>query len=369
MSKKGENIYKRQDGRWEARYPKERRANGSLKYGYCYAKTYSEVKQRLNRARANWQSGVMDFKPKSGETFWQCCCEWLQLKRSRVKNSTYSKYQAMLINHIQPALGALPPQQLTTVRVESFSYSLLQEKGLSAKTVRDVLTLLAAILSYGSQQHAALSRVKVVYPKTVPKEMRVLSPAEQSRLTAYLQQGMNRYKFVTLLALLTGLRLGEICALRWEDVCLNRQLICVRQTVQRLHCFGLQSKTSLCQGSPKSASSCREVPLCGLALSLCRRFELENKAAYLLTGSTKMPDPRVLQYHFAKFAADCGLEGVHFHTLRHSFATRCVEVGFDVKSLSEILGHAGTQITLERYVHSSLELKQKNMKKLAELGY
>ncbi len=368
MSKKGENIYKRKDGRWEARYPKERRENGSLRYGYCYAKTYAEVKQKLNQSKVNWLNGVAGFKA-SGEPFWQCCQEWLQLKRSVVKPSTYAKYQTILSNHIQPALGSLPPQQLTTVGVEAFGYSLLREKRLSAKTVRDILTVLAAILRYGAQKYPALGRVQMVYPKANKGEMRVLSVAEQKRLVAYLRQGQNRYKFASLLALLTGLRIGEVCALRWGNINLKKRIICVTQTVQRLNCENSPAKTALCLSTPKSANSYREVPLCGLALQLCQRFQSKNKSAYLLTGTQSIPDPRTLQYQFAKFAADCHLAGVHFHTLRHSFATRCIEVGFDVKSLSEILGHSGTQLTLERYVHSSLALKAKNMRRLAAIGY
>lgn len=369
MSKKGENIYKRRDGRWEARYPKEHRENGTLKYGYCYAKTYAEVKQKLNLCKANWLNGTAQFKPENGVVFWQCCQEWLQLKRSVVKPSTYAKYQTILNCHLQPALGSLPPQQLTTVGVEAFGYSLLHEKGLSAKTVRDILTVLAAILRYSAQKYPVLGRVQMVYPKANKGEMRVLSVSEQKRLVAYLLQGLNRYKFASLLALLTGLRIGEVCALKWGDINLKKRLLCVTQTVQRLNCGNAPTKTALCLSTPKSANSYREVPLCGLALQLCQRFKEKEKSAYLLTGNQNIPDPRTLQYRFAKFASDCHLAGVHFHTLRHSFATRCIEVGFDVKSLSEILGHSGTQLTLERYVHSSLELKAKNMKRLAAMGY
>ena len=89
-----------------------------------------------------------------------------------------------------------------------------------------------------------------------------------------------------------------------------------------------------------------------------------------MSGSRdKCVEPRILQYHFKKYAADCNLDGIHFHSLRHSFATRCVEVGFDIKTLSEILGHADIKITIDRYVHSSFELKQENMKKLLAIGY
>lgn len=101
---------------------------------------------------------------------------------------------------------------------------------------------------------------------------------------------------------------------------------------------------------------------------LCDRMRHENGAAYILTGSERCMEPRTLQYRMKKYARDCGLDGVHFHTLRHTFATRAVEAGFEIKSLSEILGHSTTTITLDRYVHSSLELKRENMRKLSEIG-
>ena len=177
---------------------------------------------------------------------------------------------------------------------------------------------------------------------------------------------MDECKFGTLLALLTGMRIGEICALKWESISLEEQIIKIKSTMQRLHDYeSLDSgKTKIVISSPKSDTSARIIPLTDYITNLCRKY-IAVPSAYVLTGrSNRFIEPRTLQYKMEKYVKECNLSGVHFHTLRHTFATRCVEVGFEIKSLSEILGHSSPKITLERYVHSSLELKRDNMNKL-----
>lgn len=171
--------------------------------------------------------------------------------------------------------------------------------------------------------------------------------------------------------MLTGLRIGEICALRWQDVSLTDATVCVKCTMQRIKNLDCDTgnKTKVVISSPKSYSSAREIPLSPLALELCKKFYGSPNAYVLTDEAERFVEPRVLQYKMKRYTSDCGLVGEHFHTLRHSFATRCVEVGFEIKSLSEVLGHASPQITLERYVHSSIELKRENMMKLASIGY
>ena len=200
--------------------------------------------------------------------------------------------------------------------------------------------------------------------------MRVLSPAEQKRLMKYLFEDMDSCKFGVLLALLTGMRIGEICALRWDDINLKDKTIRVHATMQRLKNIDsvVEGKTKIIIGSPKSDKSNRIIPMTGQTALLCERMQTKSKADFVLTGTEQFMEPRTLQYRLKKYTAACGLEGVHFHTLRHTFATRAVEVGFDVKTLSEILGHSTTTVTLERYVHSSLELKRTNMNKLDAVG-
>ena len=202
------------------------------------------------------------------------------------------------------------------------------------------------------------------------RETRVLSRDEQTQLVRYLLTDTDACKFGVLLMLLSGVRIGELCALKWGNIDLKEQTIRITATLQRLHDTAMESegRTRVVIGAPKSDTSVRTIPLTDYAATLCRKFAVRNAAAYILTGTENYMEPRSLQYRIEKYTKECGLEGVHAHTLRHTFATRAVEVGFEIKSLSEVLGHANTTITLERYVHSSMELKRSNMDKLAAVG-
>lgn len=191
------------------------------------------------------------------------------------------------------------------------------------------------------------------------------------RFVQYLMDGMDCCKFGTLLSLLTGMRIGEICALRWDNVSIKEGTVKVSSTMQRLRDLDTngQSSTKIIISDPKSDTSSRIIPLSDFALELCKKVDPKLPSAYVLTGSpSAYIEPRMLQYKLERYTKDCRLEGVHFHTLRHTFATRCVEFGFEIKSLSEVLGHSSPKITLERYVHSSLELKRCNMNRVVMYG-
>ena len=367
MSRRGENIYKRKDNRWEGRYIKGYDYKGKIQFGYVYAKTYRQVREKLTAAKQ-----AVNTKPtQNRKDLNYFCDEWLFLSRNRVKESTYVKYHNTITHHIKPCLGNYLPQNLTTVVIEAFSNDLLL-KALAPKTVRDILTILRAVLKH-CHKHMGTNYpdVEVVYPKDHKKEMRVLSLEEQTRLVKHLLCDMDEIKFGVLLALLTGMRIGEICALRWGDISVDDKIIRVNFTMQRLQTLDRHSdaKTKITIGEAKSETSKRIIPLTEYATSLCRKMQVSNGNAYVLTGEAfRFLEPRALQYRLRKYTAACNLNDVHFHVLRHTFATRCVEVGFEIKSLSEILGHASTKVTLDRYVHSSLELKRINMDKLAAVG-
>ena len=275
------------------------------------------------------------------DAFSSYCDEWLKINRSKVKESTYVKYLSMLDKHIKPKLGNYYVQSLSSVLIEQFSYELLSENGLSPKTVRDILTLLRSILKYVSRQLPSMPHIDIVYPKDSRKEMRVLNKDEQAIFTSYLLTDMDARKFGTLLALMTGMRIGEICALRWSDVDLSENVIHVHYTMQRIKDTSEegQTRTKVIITEPKSETSIRDIPLTEYAAGLCRRWKAKNPAAFLLTGTEdQFMEPRCLQNRLKEYTKNCNLEGVHFHTLRHTFATRCVEVDFEIKSLSEILG-------------------------------
>ncbi len=370
MARKGENIFKRKDGRWEARYIKGYELSGKIRYGFCYGKTYKEAKEKVTRCRAALLAGTPVPVAHNRHRFAFFCQEWLRLEKGRVKESTYGKYDTILTKHILPKLGGCFPLGITTQLAEQFKQELLGE-GLSAKTVRDILTVLRSILKYTASQFSSIfPTVAITYPKEQKKEARVLDLEEQKRLVAYLQTDMDECKFGVLLALLTGLRIGELCALRWENISLKNRSLHVTATMQRLRDYeGTgDGKTKVTIGRPKSDTSIRTIPLTESAVRLCGEFDPHCPAAFLLTGTEHFMEPRQLQKRLARYTKECGLEGVHFHTIRHTFATRCVEAGFELKSLSEILGHADTSITLNRYVHSSMEMKRENMDKLEAVG-
>ncbi len=365
---KGENIFKRKDGRWEARYVKDRELSGRIVYGYCYGKTYKEAKEKVSRFKS-----LGEFRPartscENHLKFGHFCDEWLESCRFRLKGSTCERYKTAVENHIKPRLGGYLPQSITEEAVNEFSSILLGE-GLAPKTVKDILIVLRLALKFAAKQlPGELPAVEISYPKEAKKEARVLSIDEQKRLISYLSENIDSCKFGVLLAMLTGLRIGELCALKWENISVKERTIRVCATMQRLRNDGEGGRTKVVIGSPKSDLSSRVIPLSDAAAALCKLMEVKNQAAYILTGNAEFIEPRTLQYRLKKYAKDCGLEGVHFHTLRHTFATRCVEVGFEIKSLSEILGHSTTAITMERYVHSSMKLKRENMQKLTAVG-
>lgn len=370
MSRKGENIYKRKDGRWEARYIKGYNETGKIRYGSCYGKSYREAKEKLLQIKSALVNNTPLPEKAGHHRLAFFCSEWLRMQKGRVKESTYVKYDGIIMQHIIPKLGGCLPLAMNTQLVESFKRELLED-GLSAGTVKNILLILQSVLKYAAKLiPGGLQSIEISYPKEPRKEARVLSVEEQRRVVGYLQEDMDECKFGVLLALLTGLRIGEMCALRWENISLSLGTLRVDATMQRLknRDGGCDGKTKIVIGQPKTDSSLRTIPLSQNAAALCRCAGVHRAAAFVLTGETKYMEPRALQYRFKRYMQDCGLEGVHFHTLRHTFATRCVEVGFELKSLSEILGHANTAITMNRYVHSSFDLKRDNMYKLSAVG-
>jgi integrase len=364
MSRRGENIYKRKDGRWEARVISGSKADGSLKYQSFYAPTYAEAKRKQTEATAR-QLYAEPAVERSSVLFDRTAADWLAAVRLKVKASTFGKYERIVRLHILPALGAQRTEMLTQSQMERFVAALL-ESGLSSKTAQDVLLVAKAILKYAKAQ-VDCSEITV---KIESKDMRVLSKLEQEMLAKYLTKNaeaerMETLKLGVLLALYTGIRVGELCALRWENIELAEKTLRINSTMQRIPDFtDSGNKTQVVITSPKSKCSIRTIPLPDFLVALLRPVAVHPKA-YLLTGERlRFVEPRTVQNHFKAYVKACGIADANFHCLRHTFATRCIELGFDVKTLSEILGHSNVNITLGRYVHSSLDLKRANMAKL-----
>lgn len=197
--------------------------------------------------------------------------------------------------------------------------------------------------------------------------MRVFSREEQCCLEDYLFDRMDIYKFGVLLTLYTGLRVGELCSLQWEDV--QPDSITVRKTMQCLRKEDGQG-SEVVIGEPKTPTSARVIPIPSFLGEYVGFFKEQGKEQTYFLGATgqTLVEPRVMQYKFKQYLRDLGIEGATFHTLRHTFATRCVECGFEIKNLSEVLGHSRIETTLNKYVHSSMDQKRRNMEKLKRLS-
>lgn len=354
MPKRGSNIYKRKDGRWEARYVKAINADGTKKYASVYAGSYREAKNKQVLCMQNTHlTGTGNANMLLEELMW----EWLNSTANKVKRSTYLKYESMIRNHLTSGIGKIQVKYITGCMIDRFTDEKLHgKKPLSAKTVNDLLVIMGMGFSYAQQEYG-LPKPPLRRVKEIPKEMRVLSVAEQQILERYLSGDMDLCKLGVLLALYTGLRVGELCALQWEDI--QEGNIIVNKSVRRIK----NGNTTVVEfASTKTPASNRIIPLPTFLHALIEQHRTVGPV--LRTSQGKLVEPRLMQMKFSKYIADCGLEKANFHALRHTFATRCVEARFDVKTLSEILGHTDVKTTLNRYVHSSYELKQRNMEKL-----
>ena len=371
MPRKGENIYKRKDGRWEGRFIKGRTSTGKAIYGYIYSKTYHEAKELLIRTAAeNNKSNSIVFTSDRIK-FRTLAQEWLDKTKVDIKESTKNKYRNLLNSYILPDIGELVISQLTSELIQQHCSQLLihggtNKTGLSSKTVADVLSLIRSILKYATQKGISVHcDTSIIHIKQEKKEMRVLSPLEQKKLCQYLCSNQNPCNLGILVSMFTGLRIGEICALRWNDISLPEQTIYVHYTLQRIQDPSDSThKTKVLITAPKSSCSIRIIPIPDDLVTILRK-SAPNTNAYLLTNTSHYMEPRTLQNRFKKVLAECGLAPINYHVLRHTFATRCVELGFDIKSLSELLGHANITITMNRYVHPSMALKKENMQRLS----
>lgn len=304
-------------------------------------------------------------------TFSFYCEEWLKVKKLRIKKSSYLKYEIILRKHLLPFFGNYLPYDIDTSTVNIFTNKLITNNKLALKTVRDILIVFYTILKYIAHKDPHFNNlIEISYPKLIKKDIRVLSYDEYLQFALYLLKDMDNCKFGILLSLFTGIRIGELCALKWKNISLKERTIYIGSTLQRLNDAGnKKQKTRIYITSPKSYNSIRTIPLIDKIYDLSLKRYLSDGEAYILTGTKHYMDTRTLQYRFKKYTKDCGLTNVCFHTLRHTFASFAVEVGFEIKALSEILGHASVNITLDRYVHSSLALKRKNMAKLNNFGF
>lgn len=377
MSRRRENIYKRKDGRWEGRYIKAYE-NRKPKYGYVYAKTYKSVKEKLISAREAThiilcaQTAIND---SENFLFESVALSWLGSIEQKIKKSTLVKYTNLLNNYIISSFGNHPIQDISRTDVESFCSELLvsggkKGEGLAPKTVSDILSVMKNVFVYAENcKELQIANIRNIIIKQTAKTMRVLSMQEQKKLDIFLRSNISCSNLSILLSLYTGIRIGELCALKWGDIDFENQCFTINKTLQRIQNKDAdlsEPKTTLIITEPKSICSIRKIPFPD---DICKLI-LEHKCEpdkYFATGTEHYVEPRTMENRFNAVLKRCNINKANFHALRHTFATRCIELGFDVKSLSEILGHASVNITLNRYVHPSMEAKKKNMNMLSDL--
>lgn len=361
--RKGENIYLRKDGRWEGRYSKGRKLNGKIKYGYIYGKTYTEVKQKLYPLKIHYQT-VQEIRGISNETFEEWAMYWLGEEQRMVKPSTYSSYYYKLTKYVLPLLKKIPLNELTKERGRMIQRELQQK--LSKSTIQVVFRILNKCLNYAKKCGRIIDNPfsEIHLPKNKKNKVKALTHFEQNQLMKIAQKEKNGGGVPTLLALYSGMRIGEIAALKWEDIDFDSNLIHVNSTYQRIGTPSYSKKTQLVFTEAKTESSIRIIPM-GKKLRKLLLEQLKRKRGIFVFSTNGNPcEPRLLTYHFHAIRKKAGLSNIHFHQLRHTFATRCLEAKGDVSSISTLLGHASTQMTLDIYANTLLEQRIKVIEKM-----
>lgn len=370
MPRRGENIRKRKDGRWEGRYIKRRETTGKAVYGSVYGKTYTIVKEKLKEINNN----QAEFLKGSKITFGEALFLWLENNKIKQKIQTYCKYLQVIETHIIPSLGNILLTQLDYVIINKFisekalSGKLNSNGGLSPAYIQTICFIIESTIQFCVNNSICSPIVgKIIRPSSQRKDIKILSFDDQKRLEQVLFTDTNEIKLGMILSLYAGLRVGEVCGLKWENVDLSLGTIHIENTIERVRNIDNKygaTKTALIISNTKSESSNRIIPLPSKVVELLRVHKGENDS-FIIKGKTyPFSDPRTLQYAFKKYLNECFLPDINYHALRHTFATRCVEAGVDIKSLSEILGHSNVNITLNTYVHSSLNQKRLQIEKL-----
>jgi integrase len=281
------------------------------------------------------------------------------------------KYSNLLDKYVISTIGKIDIGLIGYDCISELCNNLLRNggrlhNGLSVKTVSDVLSVVKSVLKYASRNKYKIDTSAFdVSVKTKYKPIRVLSIQEQTKLINYLTSNISDVNIGIMFSLFTGIRIGELCALTWGDISMEAHTIYISKTLQRVQTPQGEKKTAVTITEPKSENSNRHIPIPKILYDTLNPSK--DKSFYILTNSEKYIEPRLMEYHFRKVISKCGISNANFHALRHTFATRCIEVGFDVKSLSEILGHANVNITLNRYVHPSEASKRENMDRLSQL--
>ena len=299
------------------------------------------------------------------KTVREIAAAWKEYKRPYVKQSTMAAYVLILENHILPYFG--DGASLHEQTVQAFVLQKLEE-GLSVKTVKDILIVLKMVMKFGvKNEWMTCYEWDIKYPTTTSnKELEVLSVANHRKILNYIQSHFTFAGLGIYISLSTGLRIGEICALKWSDINVVDGTITISRTIERIYIIeGEKKHTELIINTPKTKNSCREIPMSKELLAMIKPLKkVVNDDFYVLTNDERPTEPRTYRNYYNGLMAKLDIPKLKYHGLRHSFATRCIEAGCDYKTVSVLLGHSNISTTLNLYVHPNMEQKKRCITKM-----
>ena len=302
------------------------------------------------------------------KTFEEIVVLWQADKKQYVKRSTYSAYSLLVNNHLIPAFAGA--YDVTEDMVQSFVFTKL-EQGLSQKSIKDILIVLKMILRFAVKQGFMQHReIDVKFPtERERQELEVLSRSSQKQIMEYVQSHFTFMNLGIYICLCAGLRIGEVCALVWDDIDVESGVINVSKTIQRIYVIeGGEKHTEVIIDTPKSKNSIRDIPIPRDLLKMIKPFKkVVNGRFYVLTNSAQPTEPRTYRNYYKRLMTQLDMPKLKFHGLRHSFATRCIESKCDYKTVSVLLGHSNISTTLNLYVHPNMEQKKKCVEQMFKM--
>ena len=299
------------------------------------------------------------------KTIREIAAAWKEYKRPYVKQSTMAAYVLILENHILPTFGednSLPEQS-----VQAFVLHKI-ESGLSTKSVKDILIVLKMVMKFGvKKEWMTYYEWDIKYPPSSEnKVLDVLSVTNHRKILNHIQSHFTFMGLGIYISLSTGLRIGEICSLKWSDINVTDGILTVNRTIERIYIIeGEKKHTELVINTPKTKNSCREIPMNKELLGMLKPLKkVVNDDYYILTNDERPTEPRTYRNYYKRLMEKLDIPKLKYHGLRHSFATRCIEVGCDYKTVSVLLGHSNISTTLNLYVHPNMEQKKRCIDKV-----
>ena len=299
------------------------------------------------------------------KTIREIAAAWKEYKRPYVKQSTMAAYVLILENHILPTFGE--DNSLPEHSVQAFVLHKI-ESGLSTKSVKDILIVLKMVMKFGvKKEWMTYYEWDIKYPpNSENKVLDVLSVSNHRKILNHIQSHFTFMGLGIYISLSTGLRIGEICSLKWSDINVTDGILTVNRTIERIYIIeGEKKHTELVINTPKTKNSCREIPMNKELLGMLKPLKkVVNDDYYILTNDERPIEPRTYRNYYIRLMEKLDIPKLKYHGLRHSFATRCIEVGCDYKTVSVLLGHSNISTTLNLYVHPNIEQKKRCIDKV-----